>query len=184
MNKNKYFTVSNFLSFIRLLLIIPIWIFMNKFPEQTFRYLVAATGIFAAITDVLDGYAARKLNTVTEAGKIIDPLADKVLVGFVILRLFMMGEIPVYYFIMIIGRDLLILFGGLVIAAKTKFVIPSDRWGKAAVVSVSLVLLLILLNADDNSVYFNGLFFLSVGLILISFSNYFFKAIKTLKGKN
>lgn len=156
---------------------------MDNFPDQFFRNLVAGSGIFAAVTDVLDGYFARKFNTVTEAGKIIDPLADKVLVGFVIIRLFLMGEIPAYYFFMIIGRDLLILLGGLIIAAKTKYVLPSDKLGKATVVSISFVLLMVLLNVKGDSVYFNGLYFLSIGLIVISFSNYSIKAIRTLTGE-
>ena len=184
MRKNRILTVSNLLSFVRLLLVIPIYIFFNNFPDQTFRYLVAAAGIFAVITDVLDGYFARKLNEVTEIGKIIDPLADKVLIGFVVIKLFLIGEIPVYYFVMIIARDVLILIGGLIIAAKTKFVLPSDKFGKAAVVSIGLVLLLILINVDRDSVYFIILYFLSIGLIIISFGNYFYQGISTIKKWN
>ena len=183
MSKHKYFNLSNLLSFIRLLLVIPVWFFIDNFPDQNFRYLVVATGIFAVITDVLDGYFARKLNEITEVGKIIDPLADKVLIGFVIIRLFLLGEIPAYYFFMIVARDLLILIGGLLIAHRTKFVLPSDYIGKATVIAISIVLLMILVNADREAVYFNLLYYLSIGLIIVSFSNYGFKAIQVIRSK-
>ena len=183
MSKHKYFTISNLLSFVRLLLVIPIWIFFNNFPDQTFRYLVVAAGIFALITDVLDGYFARKFNEVTEIGKIIDPLADKVVIGFVVIKLFLIGEIPAYYFIMIIGRDVLILIGGLFIAAKTKFVLPSDKYGKATVVAIGIVLLMMLINVDRDTIYFLLVFYLSFALIIISFFNYIYKAITLINKK-
>ncbi len=85
MSRNKIFNASNSLSFLRLLLVIPAWIAFSNF-DKTSRYTVAAIGIFAAITDILDGYLARKLNQITEFGKIIDPLADKVLVSFATLH--------------------------------------------------------------------------------------------------
>jgi CDP-diacylglycerol--glycerol-3-phosphate 3-phosphatidyltransferase len=183
MSKHKYFTVSNLLSFIRLLLVIPIWIFFNNFPDQTFRYLVVAAGIFALITDVLDGYFARKFDEVTEFGKIIDPLADKVVIGFVVIKLFLIGEIPTYYFIMILARDILILVGGLLIAAKTKYVLPSDKFGKATVVLIGIVLLMMLINVDRNAVYYLLVYYLSIGLIVVSFANYVYKAVTEMNKK-
>jgi CDP-diacylglycerol--glycerol-3-phosphate 3-phosphatidyltransferase len=183
MSKHKYFTISNLLSFIRLLLVIPIWIFFNNFPDQTFRFLVVAAGIFALITDVLDGYFARKFDEVTEFGKIIDPLADKVVIGFVVIKLFLIGEIPTYYFIMILARDILILIGGLLIAAKTKYVLPSDKFGKATVVLIGIVLLMMLINVDRNAVYYLLVYYLSIGLIVVSFANYVYKAVTAIYKK-
>jgi CDP-diacylglycerol--glycerol-3-phosphate 3-phosphatidyltransferase len=145
--------------------------------------LVVAAGIFALITDVLDGYFARKFNEVTEVGKIIDPLADKVIIGFVVIKLFLIGEIPTYYFIMIVARDILILIGGLLIATKTKYVLPSDKFGKATVVLIGIVLLMILINVDRDTIYFLLIFYLSIGLIIISFANYVYKAITVANKK-
>jgi CDP-diacylglycerol--glycerol-3-phosphate 3-phosphatidyltransferase len=145
--------------------------------------LVVAAGIFALITDVLDGYFARKFNEVTEVGKIIDPLADKVIIGFVVIKLFLIGEIPTYYFIMIVARDILILIGGLLIATKTKYVLPSDKFGKATVVLIGIVLLMILINVDRDTIYFLLIFYLSIGLIIISFANYVYKAITVVNKK-
>jgi len=180
MNIKQIFNASNFLSFIRLLLVIPAWIAFSYFDKLTMGYTVAAIGIFAAITDILDGFLARKLNQITEFGKVIDPLADKVLIAFVVINLFLIHEIPDYYFYFIVGRDLLILIGGIIVSKKTGKVLPSDYLGKATVLSISFVLLMILLNVSRESILFLILYYLSIFLIFISLLNYLIKAYKAL----
>ncbi len=181
MNRSQIFNLSNTISFIRLLLIIPIWFAFNNFNDQFYRHSIALIGIFAAFTDVLDGYLARKLNQITEFGKIIDPLADKVVVIFVIVNLFLLNEIPDYYFYMIVTRDILIVIGGIFVTKKIGKVLPSDYIGKATVVSVSIVVIMILLHVDSTSIYLQIIFYLSIILILVSFINYFIRAIQVLK---
>lgn len=183
MSSNKIFNASNTLSFVRLLLVIPVWIAFNSFDERTVGYIVGGIGIFAAITDILDGYLARKLNQITEFGKIIDPLADKVLVVFVVLNLFFRGKIPEYYFYLIVGRDLLILIGGLIVSKKLGKVLPSDYIGKATVLAISFTLLMILLNVDSQSMPYLILYYLSIFLIFVSLINYLIKAVKALSQK-
>ncbi|MBE0570227.1 MAG: CDP-alcohol phosphatidyltransferase family protein, partial [Ignavibacteriaceae bacterium] len=151
MSENKIFNASNSLSFLRLLLVFPACFAFNNFDNNLARYSVAAIGVIATITDILDGYLARKLNQITEFGKVIDPFADKVLIVFVVLNLFLLGEIPNYYFYMIIARDVLILIGGLIVAKKIGKVLPSDYIGKATVLAIAFVLLMILLNVDSKS---------------------------------
>ncbi|MBK9099840.1 MAG: CDP-alcohol phosphatidyltransferase family protein [bacterium] len=179
MSSDKIFNVSNSLSFLRLLLVIPAWIAFINF-DQTSRYIVAGIGIFAAITDILDGFLARKLNQITEFGKIIDPLADKVLVVFVVLNLFLIGDIPEYYFYLIVARDFLILIGGLIVSKKLGKVLPSDYIGKATVLAISFTLLMILLNVDKQSLPYLILYYSSIVLIFLSFINYVIKAVKAL----
>ena len=183
MSENKIFNASNSLSFIRLLLVIPAWFAFNNFDNNFARYSVAAIGVIATITDILDGYLARKLNQITEFGKVIDPLADKVLIVFVVFNLFLLGEIPYYYFYMIIARDVLILIGGLIVSKKIGKVLPSDYLGKATVLSIAFVLLMILLNVDSKSIPYLILYYLSIVLIFASFINYIIKAAKALSHK-
>ena len=180
MNAKQIFNASNALSFLRLLLIIPAWYSFTYLELTTAKYIVAGLGIFAAITDILDGYLARKLNQITEFGKIIDPLSDKVLVVYVVLSLFIIGEIPDYYFYMIAGRDILILTGGLIVSKKLGKVLPSDYVGKATVLAISFTLLMILLNVDTHSIPYLLLYYFSIGLIFISLFNYILKAVKAL----
>jgi len=183
MSERKIFNASNSLSFIRLLLVIPAWFAFNNFDNNLARYSVAAIGVFATMTDILDGYLARKLNQITEFGKVIDPLADKVLIVFVVLNLFLLGEIPDYYFYMIIARDVLILIGGLIVAKKIGKVLPSDYIGKATVLSIAFVLLMILLNVESQSLPYLILYYLSIVLIFASFANYLIRDAKVLSQK-
>ena len=182
MSTSKIFNVSNSLSFIRLLLVIPAWFAFNDFTQFA-RYSVAAIGVIATITDILDGYLARKLNQITEFGKVIDPLADKVLIVFVVLNLFLLGEIPDYYFYMIVSRDALILMGGLIVAKKIGKVLPSDYIGKATVLAIAFFLLMILLNVDSQSLPYLILYYLSMVLIFASFANYLIRSAKVLSQK-
>lgn len=184
MSSNQIFNASNTLSFIRLLLVIPVWLAYKYFNEITAGYIVVGIGIFAAITDILDGYLARKLNQVTEFGKIIDPLADKVLVIFVVLNLFFLGKIPDYYFYLIVVRDILILIGGLIVSKKIGKVLPSDYIGKATVLAISFTLLMILLNVSRQFFLYLILYYSSIVLIFISLGNYIIKAIKALSQKS
>jgi CDP-diacylglycerol--glycerol-3-phosphate 3-phosphatidyltransferase len=179
-NKN-IFNLSNAFSALRLLLVIPIWILMNNLASEQARYTVVGLCIFAAITDVLDGYFARKMNQVTEFGKIVDPLADKVIVGAVVLKLFLLGELSAYYFTLIIGRDLLILLGGIIVSKKIGKVLPSNVLGKITVILISLVLLLMLLQVSHETIVFKGFYYSSILLIFMSLVAYAVRAIEFLR---
>jgi CDP-diacylglycerol--glycerol-3-phosphate 3-phosphatidyltransferase len=184
MNGNRIFNTSNSLSFLRLLLIIPTWIAFDNFDVTKAGYIVGAIGIFAAITDILDGFLARKLNQITEFGKVIDPLADKVLVVFVVLNLYLLGKISDYYFYLIVSRDILILMGGLLVSKKIGKVLPSDYIGKATVLSISFVLLMVLLNIDNESITYQILYYISIVLIFASLLSYIVKASRAFSGNS
>ena len=99
-NYNEIKTKSNLLSLFRLLLAIPFWFLLDNFKSDTVRYFTFFLCVFGAITDILDGFLARKFNQVTEMGKIIDPLADKVVIGIIIIKLYLIGEISSTYFLL------------------------------------------------------------------------------------
>lgn len=172
------------LSLLRLFLAVPIWLLMNNFADNITRNILISLCFIAAITDVLDGYFARKRNEVTEAGKIIDPLADKVVVGLIIIKLYLMGLIHLYYFLMIIGRDLVILIGGIYVSKKLGRILPSNILGKITVICISLVIILILFNVTHSSLLFSALYFLSIFLIFVSLYGYLIRAKEFLKKKN
>lgn len=180
-NKNEIYTKSNLLSLFRLLLAIPFWILLNNFDSQEFRYLTFFLCLLAAFTDILDGYLARKFNEVTEFGKIIDPLADKVVVGVIIIKLFLIGEIPGYYFTLVLSRDILIFFGGLFVAKKIGKVLPSNVLGKITVINISIVILLIILKVDRSNFIFITLFASSILLMLSSFTAYCIRAFEFIR---
>lgn len=183
-NSKEFLTVSNLLSLFRLLLAIPLWILFDEFNSTpAIKYWLFALCLFAAVTDILDGYLARKLNQVTEAGKIIDPLADKIAMAVVVIRLAMYGELPAYYLGLIIGRDLLIFLGGIYVTSKIGKVLPSNILGKVTVLIIGIVVLITLLQIEKSSIIYFSFFYFSIVMIILSFIAYFVRAIEYLNRK-
>jgi cardiolipin synthase len=182
--KNEIYTISNLLSFLRLLMAIPFWILIGNINEPGVRSIVAALAIIGALTDWLDGFVARKRNEVTELGKIIDPLADKVAIGAIIIRLYMVGEIPEYYFFLIIGRDLLIFIGGVIVSKMIDKILPSNILGKITVSMIGMVILLIVLEMSRSSYVFQFFYYGSIILIVASFFAYVYRAVEYIRKEN
>ncbi len=176
-------TKSNLLSLIRLLSAIPLWILLDNFNGYNVRIITAVLCIAAAATDSLDGYLARKYKEVTELGKIIDPLADKVVVGAVIIKLFIIGEIAPYYLILILSRDLVIFIGGVFVSNKLGKVLPSNVLGKITVSNIGIIILLIILQVDKANIFFMFLYYMSIVLMALSLIAYIIRALEFLKQK-
>ena len=102
--------LPNALTIIRLLLVIPIVFFI-----WTNHWMPACVlTLFAGLTDVLDGVLARKFDWVSQFGKVMDPIADKVLFGTVFIVLTAKGHIPAWITIIVVSRDLVIMAGTMV----------------------------------------------------------------------
>ncbi len=133
-------TLSNVLTLSRIVLVLPIAFFLG---EATFRgrALSVMFMLAAVATDFLDGYCARVRNEVTEFGKLLDPVADKIATGVVILYLVLQGLLPVWFVVAILVRDVLILLGGLMIASRKRVIVQSNWTGKWAMAAVALTII-------------------------------------------
>ncbi|MGA0834146.1 MAG: CDP-alcohol phosphatidyltransferase family protein [Candidatus Kapaibacteriota bacterium] len=131
--RDDLLTASNLISLFRLLLTAPVAYLI--YTDHTWW----AFGLcwFAALTDWLDGYVARATNTVSEWGKVIDPVADKVLVGTIVVMLLVRGLLPLWFVAVVIGRDVLIVLGGVVARRYSTVVLPSMWSGKLAVSAIA-----------------------------------------------
>lgn len=180
-NKSDIVTVSNALSFLRLLLVIPVWISLDNYHDEIYRIITFLFCIFAGVTDFLDGYLARKRNEITEVGKIIDPLADKILVAALAVKLFLMGELSTYFLLLIISRDIIIFIGGLVISIKIGKVLPSNLLGKITVTITGFVFLLVIAGINKSHIIFSTVYFASIFLLYASLAAYLIRALEFLK---
>ena len=97
------------------------------------RLAAVAVLLVMFASDGLDGYLARKLDRVTELGKILDPAADKIAVVAVLVFLVATGEFPLWAFLLVVVRDVAIVVGGLAIARKFRSVPQALMVGKVAV---------------------------------------------------
>ena len=112
-------------------ILIPFFVFflLNDSMNPYFKWVALAIFIVASLTDLLDGKIARKYNLVTDFGKFMDPLADKLLVCSAMIGLIELGRVEAWIVIVIIAREF-IISGFRLIAADNGRVIAASYWGK------------------------------------------------------
>lgn len=146
------------------------------------RYIAAAIFIIAALSDLLDGYIARKHNLVTNFGKFMDPLADKLLVSSALICLVELKLLPAWIVIVIIAREF-IISGFRLIASDNGVVIAASWWGKIKTVVQMVMSIMLIINLDF--IFINILeqisIYLAAVLTIISLIDYMVKNKKVLK---
>lgn len=174
----QFVTISNLLSILRALLTVPFALVMFSDAPDARLWGLALLGI-AALTDKLDGDLARKFNQITEWGKILDPLADKVGMAVLTIVLVRLDLIPLWLFVAILARDLLILGGGLYLKARWGHVEPSNILGKWTVGVLAATMALALLSVGGLVMDFA--IWLSVAMLVASFAAYVNVFVQVMK---
>jgi len=164
-------TISNVLSVARVVLLIPILYFLLKLNNGN-RGVAAGLMLVAALTDFLDGQIARRYHQETEFGRIIDPLADKICAGAVVIALASLGDVPFWFLPTVIGRDTMILLGGLYIARTKKRVYHSNWAGKIAMAIVAVYFIVATLRMDSLDSLNAVLLWASTASLAVSFMLY------------
>lgn len=140
--------VPNVLTIIRLFMVPCFVLCFVKGSEQTMAHGVvyaAVLFILAALTDILDGYIARKYNQITDFGKLADPLADKMMQVAAIACLAIYERISAWIFYVFLVKEMLMVLGGATLLKKSKFVVYSKWSGKIATVVLFLCIIVIML---------------------------------------
>lgn len=136
------------------------------------RYISLVLFMAASVTDWFDGYLARKNNLVTNFGKFMDPLADKLLVCSALICLIELDRLKAWIVIIIIAREF-IISGFRLIAAENGVVIAANYWGKFKTVSQMIMTILLILNLGGAFDILEQIFiWLSVALTVISLITY------------
>ena len=139
---------------------------------------IAALVLFAAasFTDFLDGYIARRDNLVTNFGKFMDPLADKLLVCSAMICLIELGRLPAWIVIIIIAREF-IISGFRLVASDNGVVIAASYWGKFKTVSQMFMIMLLIIHPEGTVFYWLEQILINVSLILtiVSLIDYLMK---------
>ncbi len=166
----KFYNIPNLLTTFRLILIIPILILANLDTKLS-SLLSAILFVIAAITDILDGYIARKYNLESTFGKLIDPLADKLLIISVLIILVKLHRIPVIFPLIIIAREFVIT-GLRAVASSQGIIIQASQFGKDKTFfqTVSLTCLLIYYPLFGINSYSIGIFFIIIATFYTVFS--------------
>ena len=155
-------------------ILIPFFVFFMLAPNMTGinHYIAAAIFIVASLTDLLDGKIARKYNLVTNFGKFMDPLADKLLVCSAMICLIQTGQLAAWIVVIIIAREF-IISGFRLIAAENGVVIAANYWGKFKTVSQMIMIILLLIDLGGVFDILEQIFiWLSLALTVISLITY------------
>jgi CDP-diacylglycerol--glycerol-3-phosphate 3-phosphatidyltransferase len=178
--------LSNSLTVLRIVAIPFILVLMQADTPSSGLW---ATGVFIAafITDWLDGFIARKKNQVTRFGKMLDPLADKLLIGGALIMLISLDRVPSWMVILIISREIAVTWLRASLAGKG-FILAADRWGKNKTFFQALALIPLIIYYPYFGVDFllvgRGLLWIALALTVWSGLLYFIRYYPMLLGGN
>ena len=168
---------------ILLMIMIPFFVaalLMEGGQVQTLRYLAAGIFIVASLTDMLDGKIARIYNLVTNFGKFMDPLADKLLVCSALICLVELKELPAWMVIVIISREF-IISGFRLVASDNGVVIAASYWGKFKTTFQMIAVVLLILKIEALSMVTTAVVWIALVLTVISLADYIVKNAGVLK---
>ena len=174
--------LPNKLTVFRVILIPFFVLFMQPYFGTTGRYIALAIFIIASLTDMLDGKIARKYNLITNFGKLMDPLADKLLVCSAMICLIATGQLAAWIVIVIIAREF-IISGFRLVASDNGIVIAASYWGKFKTVFQMAMTIVLILNIDHPIMLLLGqiLTYIALALTVISLIDYVWKNKSVLK---
>ena len=175
--------VPNTLTVLRVIMIPFFVLFMLGDITSVDKYIALGIFIAASLTDTLDGYLARKNNQVTNFGKFMDPLADKLLVCAAMICLMDLDRLPSWIVIIIISREF-IISGFRLIAADNGIVIAASWWGKAKTISQMIMIILLIADIPALSVLNTVLIWVALILTVVSLIDYLVKNKNVLSMQN
>jgi CDP-diacylglycerol--glycerol-3-phosphate 3-phosphatidyltransferase len=150
---SKYKNLPNFLTLLRIL-IIPAIISSFYFDDTVLKHRISSfLFLLASITDFLDGYVARKYNLESNLGKMLDPIADKILVTSILLMLVKFNKVPEIPCILIVSREFMVS-GIREFLAKIKFSIPVSKLAKVKTFLQMVAIFALLLGSKGSSITF------------------------------
>lgn len=175
---DRILTLSNFISLLRVFLVIP-FIYYLQIPDSKLILIVLI--MIVILSDILDGYIARKSNEVTHVGMWLDPLADSVVIMSVTLFLVISNRFPMWLFIFFIARYATISLIGLYLYNRTKFVNSANRPGKIATALIAITIIVHIFPIHSLE-YINNIFvWLSFTMLVLSWIMYIKRYILEFK---
>lgn len=154
---------------------------------SSYNFRIAALVLFAiaSYTDHLDGKIARKYHLITNFGKFMDPLADKLLVCSALICMVQLSQLPAWIVIVVVAREF-IISGFRLIAAEQGIVIAASMWGKAKTVSQMACIVLLILNLNSAPWLYatRASVFLMALLTIVSLADYLIKNRQVLQERD
>lgn len=178
----KNLNLPNKLTILRIILI-PFFVIFELISPGWAKWAALAVFVAASLTDKLDGTIARKYNLVTNFGKFMDPLADKLLVCSALICFVEKGLLASWIVIIIVAREF-IISGFRLIAVENGRVIAAGVWGKAKTVAQMIMCILLIMDISSLKTLTNILICAAVILTIISLVDYLWNNKDVLKDQN
>lgn len=177
--------LANKLTMLRVVMI-PVFlvVLLSPFVASPYnRYIAVAIFVVASLTDFLDGYIARSRNMVSNFGKFMDPLADKLLVSAALISMVTLKDLQAWVVILIISREFIIT-GFRTLAAEANIIMAASIYGKIKTTVQMIMIIVLLFNFQGQVANFveNTLIVLAVIFTILSAVDYIVKNKQVLKG--
>ena len=164
-------TLPNLLTVFRMMLVpVLIAVLLSEGPEGD--WLAAGIFVLASMTDALDGWIARRRRQTTNFGKLMDPLADKLLVTAALVSLVSLDRLEAWVAMVIIAREFAVT-GLRLIAVEQGHVIPASVWGKVKTAAQTAMVLVLVL-VEDGAAWVDAVVYATVAVTVLSGADYFF----------
>lgn len=178
--KNKIFTIPNILSFLRIALIpFIVWTFFIK--EY---WLCAGLIVFSGLTDLADGFIARKFNMISTLGKALDPVADKLTLFSIILSLSIISEVIFIVLVMFVIKEIVMGIEGIIVLKKVGTTYSAKWYGKITTLFLYLTMITHVLWKNIPSYLSLSMLIICDALMVLTFVMYTIKNIKLIKESN
>lgn len=166
--------LPNKLTMFRVILI-PFFVLFMLVPITPYdKWIALGIFILASLTDLLDGKIARKYNLITDFGKFMDPLADKLLVCSALICLVSLERIPTWIVIVIIAREF-IISGFRLVASDNGVVIAASYWGKFKTTFQMVMICLMIADIETISIFTTIIMWIALVLTVVSLVDYLVK---------
>ncbi len=166
--------LPNKLTMFRVILI-PFFVLFMLVPITPYdKWIALGIFILASLTDLLDGKIARKYNLITDFGKFMDPLADKLLVCSALICLVSLERIPTWIVIVIIAREF-IISGFRLVASDNGVVIAASYWGKFKTTFQMVMICLMIADIEAISIFTTIIMWIALVLTVVSLIDYLVK---------
>ena len=183
--RREIFNLPNTITLMRIG-IVPFLFILLLSPGKFWSLLMAVLFIAASLTDLIDGYVARKYSLVTTIGKFLDPIADKLLVNTAMILMIPIGRIPAWIVAITIIRDLLVDWIRSA-SSSEGFVIQASRLGKQKTLAQNIAVTALMIHYSifgiDAHAVGIAILYIALGLTIISGVDYFVKYYRYRAGK-
>ena len=163
--------IPNALTIIRLLLI-PGFVYYYFSPMEYGNKIAIVIFVVAGLTDIIDGFVARKCNLVTRLGIVLDPLADKLMLLTVLISITIKNQIPFWIIIVVAIKETLLILGAITLFNDHDIVVPANKVGKLSTVAFYIAILAITFDTPYSQAMLDGFVLITIVALVVYVNNY------------